>query len=441
MYLLLGAALAILAWGLAYLWRIAPVSAGYKAKVLCSAIFVSQRDIDTDRADDISADSYRILRIFSARVDRISKTVTVSCFGFRPRTAVYRPGLGATLGCTDPAVQIAAAVDAADEEIPIVEHPALRRIVEAAFTEPNPRRLRRTRAVVIVRNGQVVAERYAPGFSAQTPLPGWSMTKSVLSALVGILVGEGTLALRDKGLLPEWTKPDDPRSDITVEDLLRMRSGLEFSENYADLFSDVNQMLFVRHDSAAVAAAKPLAWLPGTSWQYSSGSTNLLSVIVRRAVGERDYLGFPRRALFEPLGMKSAVMEPDAAGTFLASSFMFATARDWARFGRLYLQEGLWEGRRILPEGWVRMSVTPTPESPDASYGAHWWLKLQKELGGETEAAKRIPSDAFFALGHEGQTLTVIPSRGIVAVRLGLSIYIDAWNHAQFVADLLDALA
>ena len=157
---------------------------------------------------------------------------------------------------------------------------------------------------------------------------------------------------------------------------------------------------------------------------------------MRRTVGEREYHAFPRRALFGPLGMNSAVMESDAAGTFVGSSYMFATARDWARFGQLYLDDGA----RILPREWVRFSATPTPQSPDGCYGAHWWLKVPKDLGGETEAASRIPRDASFALGHEGQSLTVIPSRRLVVVRLGLSIYVDAWNHARFIADVVQAL-
>jgi len=138
--------------------------------------------------------------------------------------------------------------------------------------------------------------------------------------------------------------------------------------------------------------------------------------------------------------MDSATMEPDASGTFVGSSFMFATARDWARLGQLYLQDGVWEGRRVLPEGWVRFSTTPTAESPGGCYGAHWWLKLQRDVGGETAAAAHIPADAFHAVGHEGQTLTIIPSRRLVVVRLGLSINVEAWNHAAFLADLLEAI-
>jgi CubicO group peptidase (beta-lactamase class C family) len=316
--------------------------------------------------------------------------------------------------------------------------PALHAAVERAFGEPNPRR-RRTRAVLVVKDGRIVAEQYAAGFTEATPFPGWSMTKSVLGALIGILVGENRLSLGDRALLPLW-RNGDPRGAITVEDLLRMRSGLAFSERYADFSSDVIRMLFLEADAAAYAAARPLSAPPGTLWSYASGTTNILSKIARQIVGDAAYLRWPRRVLFDPLGMDSAVIETDASGTFVASSFMVATARDWARFGQLYLQDGVWEGRRILPDGWVRWSTSPTPESPGGRYGAHWWLRLQPEIGGETPAAARIPADAYFAIGHEGQTLTVIPSRGLVIVRLGLSIHIDAWNQAALTADVLDAV-
>jgi hypothetical protein len=219
-----------------------------------------------------------------------------------------------------------------------------------------------------------------------------------------------------------------------------MRSGLKFSEVYADFSSDVIEMLFNQPDTAAYAARQPLNFTPGTTWNYASGTSNILSAIVRRTVGDPAYWGWPREVLFDPLGMTSATLEPDASGTFVCSSFMFATARDWARFGQLFLQDGTWDGRRILPVDWVKFSTTPTSQSPLGNFGAHWWLRLGPEIGGGTNAAARISRDAFFAIGHEAQTLTVIPSRQLVAVRLGLSVYIDAWNQAEFVAELLDAL-
>jgi CubicO group peptidase (beta-lactamase class C family) len=374
--------------------------------------------------------------------------VTTSLFGLRPRTATFREGLGATLFLRGSSASLQARRGPADLKVGttsesrtdrIIRPPSpLQQVVEKAFTEPDSKRLRRTRAVIVLHDGEIVAEQYAPGFDASTRFPGWSMAKSVLNALVGMLIGQERLSLQDKALLPAW-QPPDARAGITIDDLLRMRSGLKFSEDYADLFSDVIEMLFNQPDSAGYASGLPLIAKPGTTWSYASGTSNILSAIVRRTVGEDDYFDWPRRALFEPLGMTSAVLEPDAAGTFVCSSFMFATARDWARFGQLFAQDGVWSGHRLLPEGWVAFSMTPTPQS-GGEFGAHWWLKLKPEIGGTTRDAARIPSDAFFAVGHEAQTLTVIPSRRLVVVRLGLSIYIDAWNQAQFIAELLDAL-
>lgn len=440
-------------WGLRRLLRIAAVGAGYKAKVLGSAVFVSGRRPEAVLREDVSVDKYRIMRVFRAEVDRQRREVTTSLFGLCGRRAVFRPGLGVTLTKAAQALRLEPASLPEAGPLPRGDWPGgepaqpvtgpgpLARVLERQFSEPSPRRLRRTRAALVVQGGRLLAERYAPGFGPDMPLCGWSMTKAVLSALAGILVGEKRLALEGGSLLPQWSGPGDPRSRITLDDLLRMRSGLAFAEVYSDPLSDVTRMLFSGGAAAEFAAAKRLRAAPGAVWAYASGTTNVLSRVVRNAFArQEDYLAFPRQALFEPLGMSSALIEPDAAGDLVGSSFMYATARDWARFGLLYAQDGLWNGRRVLPEGWVAYSRTPTPQSPDGRYGAHWWLKLSRDFGGETDAAKRLPADAFHALGHEGQVVTVIPSLKLVAVRLGLSVYVDAWDHAAFLAELLDAL-
>jgi CubicO group peptidase (beta-lactamase class C family) len=424
--LLLALALAVAAfWALPRFWRIIAIGSSYKARVLASLIYGSRRAVDPERAEEVSADSYRLMRLFRARADESTASVTVSFLGLRPRTATYKAE-------SQPRSR-------ASSWLVGQSPPKLKDAIDRAFLEPDRHRLRRTRAVVVVQDGRIVGERYGAGFGEDTRFPGWSMTKGVLSALIGVLVAEGRLVLKQRELLPEWKTPD-PRADITLEDMLRMRSGLRFSEVYEDLSSDVIEMLFNQDDAAAYAASRPLDAAPGTAWSYSSGTTNILSRIARTIVGEGEYPAWPRKALFDRIGMTSAVAEPDASGTFVGSSFMLATARDWARFGQLYLQDGIWEGQRILPDGWVAFSTTPTPQSPDGLYGAHWWLKLKPEIGGGTPAAARIPADAYFAVGHEGQTLTIVPSRRLVAVRLGLSIYIDAWNQAGFVRDLLEAL-
>jgi CubicO group peptidase (beta-lactamase class C family) len=437
----------LIVWLVLKLRVIADVACGYKAKVLCTAIFASGRDLDPQTADEIAADGYWLLRPFRARVDRAAGSVTASFAGARAHTAAYRPGCGATLVYTHTADRGSAVhrpaghprVRSSAFRMSGAPHPGVQRIVDRAFEEPNRSRLRRTHAVVVVHDGEVIAERYGRGVGPDTPLPGWSMAKSVLNALVGVLVSDRRLALGQQELLPQWRSPD-PRARISLEDLLRMRSGLRFAEAYANPWSDVLHMLFNCPDAAAYAASRPLSATPGRVWSYASGTTNILSSIVRRTVGDAEYAAWPRRALFEPLEMESAILEPDAAGTFVCSSFMLATARDWARYGQLWVDGGRCRERRLLPPEWITFSTTPTPESPDGRYGAHWWLKLNPEIGGDSPAAAAIARDAFFAVGHEGQTLTVIPSRRLVVVRLGASIYIDAWNQAEFVAALQDAL-
>ncbi len=431
-------------WLALRLSRVLAIGSAYKAKVLGTLIFGTDRAIDPAREDEVASDSYRLLRIFRAHVDTTARVVTVSCFGLRARSAIYRDGYGATLAQPhdppSPMPAMAPHVATLSGGWQQAQGSArLAALVRDAFGEPNPKRLRRTKAIVVVHDGRIIAEEYARGFRETTRCVGWSMTKSVTGALVGILAGEGRLALHDSAVMSEWRAPD-PRAAITVEDLLRMRSGLKFSEVYSDFSSDVIEMLFAQRDTAAYAARQPLVSAPGTTWSYAGGTTNILSSLIRRIVGDREYPLFPRRALFDRLGMASAILEPDASGTFVGSSFMLATARDWARFGQLYLQDGRWDGQQILPDGWVDFSTTPTPQSPDGIFGAHWWLKLGPELGGATREAAHIAPDAFFAIGHEGQTLTVIPSLRLVVVRLGVSIHIDAWDHAAFSAAVQDAL-
>jgi CubicO group peptidase (beta-lactamase class C family) len=437
------AAAALIAWILSKLRVYPAIGAGYRAKVLCTGLFGSGRPFDATLNTQITDDSYRILRPFGVQVDREARTVTASLLGWFPRTAIHRDGLGSTLLAgrrpLEPLPGPPRRVGRTDVEWAVATgFDELTRVVDAAFEEPDPRRLRRTYAVVVVHDGRIVAERYADGFHARMPLPGWSMAKSVLNALVGLLVGQGRLSLDQRELLAHWRSPDQ-RAAISLDDLLRMRSGLRFSEAYGNPWSDVIHMLYDCHDTAAYAAGLPLTDAPGTVWSYSSGTSNILSAIVRRVVGEADYHAWPQRELFDRIGMTSAVLEPDGAGTFVCSSYMLATARDWARFGQLFLDGGVWNGTRVLSEDWVRFSTTPTPES-EGRFGAHWWLKLNPEIGGDSAAAMRIAPDAFFAVGHEGQTLSVIPSKRLVVVRLGASIYIDAWNHAEFIAQCQDAV-
>jgi CubicO group peptidase (beta-lactamase class C family) len=294
-------------------------------------------------------------------------------------------------------------------------------MLDEAFARPAE--LGDTHAVVVVQHGQVVAERYgsvlehwdrpAEPVGPTTPLLSWSMAKSMLHAVVGVLVGEGRLSLEAPASVPGWaTERDDPRAAITLQQLLEMRDGLDFNEDYVEAgVSHVIEMLFGSGaaDVAGFAADRPLAAPPGTRFNYSSGTTNIISGIVARLLGPGDgYRAFLRERLFQPIGMATANPGFDQAGTWIASSFVHATAWDFAQFGLLYLHDGVWEGTRLLPEGWVEHGTRVRSVEPDTGklYGAHWWV-VDDGLG------------TFWAAGYEGQSIMVTPALDLVTVRLG----------------------
>src|SRR5680860_1506183 len=261
--------------------------------------------------------------------------------------------------------------------------------------------------------------------------------QTAINALVALRVKDGALALDDTRLMPEWRGDDDPRGAITLDELMRMTSGLAFDESYNNQLSDISQMLFVHGDGAAFAASKPLIHEPGTHWSYSGGTTEIIAAILRETFAdERAYLRFPRERLFAPLGMRTAELAPDASGTLMGASSLYASARDWARLGLLFLQDGVWRGERLLPEGWVAYSLEPTPQSPHDDYGAQIWLKLPESPGlGEPP----MPADGFYMLGYDGQVVATVPSRDLVIVRLGLTQRGGDWETARDLAPLVNA--
>lgn len=304
----------------------------------------------------------------------------------------------------------------------------------------------RTRAVVVVHGGRLVAERYGDRtdawgevtgdpVDATTPLLSWSMAKSMLHAVVGLLVAEGRLALDRPAPVPEWGD-GDPRSSITLEQLLAMRDGLDFAEDYAPddragATSHVIEMLFGpgAPDVARFAASRPLAHEPGTTFNYSSGTSNIISGIVARTLGgEAAYRRFLHERLFDPIGMRSADPRFDDAGTWVASSYVWATAQDMARFGHLYLRDGVWDGTRLLPEGWVDQARRPRSVDPvdGRLYGAQWWV-VGDDVG------------TFWANGYEGQSIMVCPTLDLVVVRLGKSAAECYPALASWRAEVVDA--
>jgi len=289
----------------------------------------------------------------------------------------------------------------------------LNALLDHALSTPSTEDLGETHALLIVHGGRLIVERYGPGKSAEDTFPSWSMAKSITQALLGLAVGDGLIDIHAPADVPEWRGAGDPRGAITLDLLLRMSSGLAYVEDYLpDQPSDVIEMLWGagKDDVAHFAADKPLEHEPGAFWCYSSGTSNIISRCVGRALNARgaDFEAWMRRRLFEPLGMTSPAPKFDDAGTFIGSSFCFCTAQDFARFGTLYLRDGVWEGRRLLPEGWVDYARAKTWQQPndDGPYGAHWWL----DTGGP---------GSFAAHGFGSQHIVVVPDLDMVVVRSG----------------------
>ena len=308
-------------------------------------------------------------------------------------------------------------------------------MIGAAFTEGRELPYQ-TIGVVVVYRGRIIAERYAPGFGPHTQYRSWSSAKSITGALVGILAGQGRIEVGVPAPIPEWRGPDDPRSQITIAHLLHMSSGLE-SDGARTL-----EAYWGGIDTGAAVARSRLEAAPGTRWKYSNYDTLLLVRAMREAIADdAEYLTFPHRALLHRIGMRDTVPELDPYGNFILSSQVYTTARDLARFGLLYQNDGIWNGDRILPEGWVAFTVKPAPATlllPEdhrayRGYGAQFWL-----YGGEPG----LPSDTYSSSGARGQHATIVPSRDLVVARMGLDpLEESGWDQPAFVADVLSAIS
>jgi CubicO group peptidase (beta-lactamase class C family) len=440
------------------------VGANYAAKIVCSNVFIVGRDPGEVLRTDVQAPGIALLRLMRVSVDRSSHVVHAGLLGFiggglaiaRPRTgcaaipdgnldfamrvnAVAQPG-SLSGGTAAPSADRAGPDRSGAEQTwpdgnAVTTDATLDQLLaDDALAGPG------MRAIVVVHHGRIVAERYGDGFSASMPLLGWSMTKSVIAGLVGALVKDGRLTLdRSAGWPPA---SGDDRERIRIADLLSMSSGLRFNESYG-VVSDITRMLYLQSDMAGFARAQPLLHAPGTYWSYSSGTANILSRIVQDAAGGLG-AAYPSEKLFKPLGMTSAIIETDEDGTLVGSSYMYATARDWARYGQFLLQGGVWKDQEILPRGFVALMASPVAAS-NGQYGQGLiWLwgpgsAAAAAPAKNPDAAFRIPSDAFWMQGHDGQSAAIIPSRELVVVRLGLTPVSDQYSPQPLVKALLEA--
>ncbi len=409
------------------------VATNYVAHIVCLNTFVSGFDPQAAFAETLDRDGIRKLRyLLSYRLDRGAGTVEVSTLGLFRSRMTFHEGFGCVeqQGAKLPYLLKSDIIALKTPKTPpvlpeiagpaVVEpsDPALKAALDRAFEDPAAPPYRRTRAVVVVRDGKVIAERYAPGIGVDTQLLGFSLTKSVTNALIGVMTQQGLTSPSMPAPIPEWRGADDPRREIEVEHLMRMTTGLDLDETNSGF--DPASRMYLEDDQAAYAVkAKMIAPL-GQRWAYSSPTTQVLARVVRDATGGPEKsLAFAWRELFNPLGMRDVTMEFDASGTLQGSTWMLASARDWAKFGLLYLHDGFIGGKRILHEEWVDFILAATL---DTDYAAGFWTNRSEHPAAKARVRLGMPLDSYFASGDLGQRIVIIPSQNMVVVRLGNSV-------------------
>lgn len=435
----------LLVFAVIYLGPRLPIISGYAAKNLCSCVFVAGRDTEWAVGEDLN---FSLVKYASSSVDMGDQSVTSSVLGFGTQKAIFREGLGCALLADLPESEVRASQfkapptsakiadtiywpmgDLLPDTLPAgVNKAQVEAFIESAFDDPGQaEKVLKTRALVVVYKGQLIAEKYAEGFDKHTRQLGWSMAKSVTSTLIGRLVEQGKVRIDAPPNFTEWQS--DERQQIKVSNLIQMNSGLEWFENYGTV-SDATRMLYARGDMFTYAKSLPLESPPSTVWEYSSGSSNLLAGYIRGFFDdEQAYWAFPYEELFHKIGMHSALFEPDAADIFVSSSYLWASPRDWARYGQLYLQDGIWQGERLLPSGWVDYTRMVAPGS-QGKYGAAFWLNRASTF-------PDLPPDTYWCDGFQGQYVMIIPSEDLVVVRLG---YAEKLDINRFVSLLIQVL-
>ena len=411
------------------------IISGFSAKSTSSSVFLANRTLTfTDSTDN----NFSPINIASDELNFNESYATASTLGLLTRKAIYREGLGSVLITKDFDVnkkQLVPKRSVLNNTIPYpygnapqkdtvisnVNYDKLNAIVSSIFKKEDE-----TRAVLVIYKDQIIAEKYGTGFSSDSRILGWSMTKSILSTVYGIMQYQGKLNVQEAPV-SEWE--NDERKEITLHNLLQMNSGLEWDENY-DKISDVTKMLFLEKDMTVMQRKKPLEGKPNESWNYSSGTTNLLSGILRKELGsQQEYLDYWYRELIDKIGMNSMIIETDMAGHYVGSSYAWATARDWGKFGLLYARKGNWNGTQIFAPEWADYVAQPTPTS-NGTYGAQFWLNAQGKM-------KDVPKNMLYADGYQGQRVYILPDQEIVIVRFGLK---GNYDENAFLKGILNAV-
>ena len=396
------------------------IIAGYSAKSTASSVFLGDRSfVFTDTTDN----NFSPINLASDKIEKEQNTAISSVFGLLTRKAFYREGLGSVLIDDDFDTSKKVAIpkrsipdnntpypygnaNPKDSVLENVDYTKLNSTVSNLFTNNT-----KTRAVVVLHKGQIIAEEYAPKFTKNSRILGWSMTKSIMSTVFGIMQKQGMIHVNDKTQIEAWK--NDERNIITNHNLLQMNSGLEWLEDY-NTISDVTKMLFLEKNMTKTQEAKELTGKPNESWNYSSGTSNLISGIIRsKFKRHQEYLDYWYTQLIDKIGMNSMVIESDMSGNYVGSSYAWATPRDWAKFGLLYLNKGNWNGEQVFDPTWVNYIATPTNGS-NGTYGGHFWLNAEGQF-------PDIPKNMFYASGYQGQFVFIFPDQELVVVRMGLA--------------------
>lgn len=404
------------------------IISGYASKNMASSVFLAHR---TEASITKFDNNFDPINKAETNVDSNNKSATANSFGVLQRTAVYREGLGAVLVDDDfdiSAPYLKPMRNLSPKKLPYpygklaqkdtlflnVDYQKIQQIVNAAF-DSDGERSKKTRSVLVIYKNQIIAEKYEVGIDKETPILGWSMTKSITSTMVGILAKQQHFDIYKPAPIAAWA--NDKRAKITTHNLLQMNSGLEWVEDYNSI-SDVSKMLFLSRDMTITQRDKELEFTPGTHWNYSSGTTNLLSRIIRNQFKtHQEYLDFWYTELIDKIGMYSMTIETDMAGNYVGSSYGWATTRDWGKFGLLYLHKGNWNGEQLFDPNWEAYVRTPAANSEN-EYGGHFWLNADKGY-------KDVPATMYSCNGYQGQRVAIFPSKDLVIVRMGLSSDFD----------------
>jgi CubicO group peptidase (beta-lactamase class C family) len=413
---------------------------GFSAKSVASGHFIDLRSLETIQQGDNDIDK---IDWATNTIDGKQRFVTASVYGLKTRKAIYREGLGATLINDDFDVNKPYNVpkrnfiknnlpfpygdnEPKDTVFSNINYDKLNTAVANAFDKKGEKD-KRTRSVIVIYKNKIIGEKYADGFNKNSKLLGWSMTKSLTATYFGILQKQGKINIMKPAPIEAWQ--NDERKNITLNDLLHMNSGLEWEEDYGKI-SDVTKMLFQAEDMTKSQINKTLVGKPNNTWNYSSGTTNLLSGILRQQFKtHQEYLDFWYSALIDKIGMNSMIVETDMAGNFVGSSYGWATTRDWAKFGLLYLHKGNWNGEQLFDEIWANYVATPTNGS-NGKYGAHFWLNANGYF-------PDLPRDFYRCSGYQGQIVAIFPSLDLVVVRMGLS---EEFDFNGFLRELIVSL-